>query len=138
MNTERPDFAAKRAQMLAANSFDNGMVDWLQRTEKIDVWESEPGKEPAEYRVWVHNDEPGMEWAGTCVATVHDEITANLVADALRHLKRTVKCVDCEQWVPFEQVRTGNPKCASNIGATGVQYGHRIERALYEALEADQ
>jgi hypothetical protein len=46
-----------------------------------------------------------------------------------------VVCNDCRQVVPFGWVMFGTVKCPDNIGATGIEYGHRIARDEYDALE---
>ena len=42
-----------------------------------------------------------------------------------------VRCIDCEQYVPFGWIDSLRVKCPKNIGATGVQYGHRIPTEVY-------
>lgn len=49
--------------------------------------------------------------------------------------QKEVTCIDCGQVVSFDQVKYGNPKCPQNIGASGVQYGHRVPREVYEECD---
>lgn len=50
-------------------------------------------------------------------------------------LMAPVKCIDCEQYVPFGWVEFGTVKCPQNLGATGVQYGHRIPTEVFHSVK---
>lgn len=41
-----------------------------------------------------------------------------------------VLCIDCNQYVPNGWINNLAVKCSASIGATGVQYGHRVPREV--------
>jgi hypothetical protein len=45
-----------------------------------------------------------------------------------------VMCSDCKQTVPLGWVEYGTVRCADNVGANGVQYGHRVPSYVYDHL----
>jgi hypothetical protein len=56
-------------------------------------------------------------------------------SQVVRYALEPVLCNDCETYVPFGWIdSTLAPKCPKNIGATGVQYGHRIDRVVFDHL----
>ncbi len=45
-----------------------------------------------------------------------------------------VRCINCETYVPYGWVAFGTITCPKNIGATGVQYGHRVQNDVASHL----
>jgi hypothetical protein len=60
-----------------------------------------------------------------------ETVLSNLPADVqVRIALEPVKCIDCAQYVPHGWINDLAVKCPKNIGASGVQYGHRVPREV--------
>ena len=64
-----------------------------------------------------------------------DELTTTNSTAATALALAPVRCIDCEQYVPLGWVEYATIKCPKNIGASGVQYGHRVPTEVYDNIK---